>query len=267
MRKTVSRRRPPIVRLTVVVLGPALLGGGLDLGADAASLRAHGAPCPRISEAAKLPLRPGGGQLRGDLDGDHQLDRISIRYAPNSRANCGFLLVVKTHSRVLAARVPEWYKPPQDLKIRDWPFAEPFLAAVVRLDAQRSQVVVARSHGASVVKVSLYGLVGPKLLLLHFHPRVYQHELGLFGSVGTGDTNARCVRGGPLVLLSRGPTDTSGRRWFVTRSEYRLIRRHLWRMRIRTSRSSMQRVNALAHRWGIDAPPFAGCTVADGRRL
>ena len=267
MKKAVGRRRPPIVRLTVVLLGSALLGGGLDLGADAASPRARAATCPRISEAAKLPLRPGGGQLRGDVDGDHQLDRISIRYAPNSRASCGFLLVVKTRSRLLAARVPEWYKPPQDLKIRDWPFAEPFLVAVVQLDAHRSQVVIARSHGASVVKVSLYGLVGRKLLLLHFHPRVYEHELGLFGSAGTGDTNARCARGGPLVLLSRGPTDASGSRWFVTRSEYRLIRRHLWRMRIRTARSSMKRVNALAHRWGIDAPPFAGCTVAHGRRL
>jgi hypothetical protein len=265
--RKVSRRRPPIVRLMVVVVGPALLGCVLGLGADAASLRADAATCPRISEAAKLPLRSDGGQLRGDVDGDHQLDRISIRYAPNSRASCGFLLVVKTRSRVLAARVPEWYKPPQDLKIRDWPFAEPFLVAVVQLDAHRSQVVVARSHGASVVKVSLYGLVGRKLLLLHFHPGVYQDELGLFGSVGTGETNARCVRGGPLVLLSRGPADASGRRWFVTRSEYRLIRRHFWRMRIRTARSSMQRVNALAHRWGIDAPPFAGCTVARGRRL
>ena len=37
------------------------------------------------------------------------------------------MLVVRTASRVLAVRVPEWYKPPQDLAIRDWPFPEPFL--------------------------------------------------------------------------------------------------------------------------------------------
>ena len=265
MGEAAIRHGTSIVRLIVVVVGAALLGGALE--ADAASLRAHRAACPRLSEAATLPLRSGGGQLRGDVDGDRQLDRVSIRYAPKSRASCGFLLVVKTRSHVLAVRVPEWYKPPQDLRIRDWSFPEPFLAAVVQLDAHRSQIVVARSHGASVANVSLYGVVDGKLLLLHFHPRTYQDELGVFGSVGTGDTNARCVRGGPLVLLSRGPTSASGRRWFVTRSEYRLIRRGLRRVRIRTVRSSMRKVNALAHRWGIDERPFAGCTVARGRRL
>jgi hypothetical protein len=235
--------------------------------ADAASLGAHGSTCPRLSEAATLPLRPGGGQLRGDIDGDGRLDRVSIRYAPKSRASCGFLLAVKTGVHVLAVRVPEWYKPPQDLPIRDWTFAEPFLAAVIRLDPHRSQVVVARSHGASVASVSLYGVAGGRLLLLHFHPLIYQDELGLFGTIGSGDTNARCRRGGPLILLSRGPTSASGRRWFVSRSEYRLSGRQIWRTRSRTVRSSMRRANALAHRWGMDAPPFTGCAVARGRRL
>ena len=99
------------------------------------------------------------------------------------------------------------------------------------------------------------------------NPRVYQDELGLFGTIGTGDTNVRCARGGPMVLLSRGPTSASGRRWFVSRSEYRLIKDHLSRVRSRTVRSTMRNVNALAHRWGMDALPFAGCTVARGRRL
>jgi hypothetical protein len=167
---------------------------------------------------------------------------------------------------VLAVRVPEWYKPPQDLRIRDWWLSEPFLAAVVQLEPHRAQIVVARSHGASVVSVSVYGVVGGNLLLLHL-PRPYQYALPLFGTVGTGDTNARCVRGGPLILLGRGPTTATGRRWFLSRSEYRLIANRFWRMRTQTIRSSLRRVNTLARRWGMDALPFTGCTVARGRRL
>jgi hypothetical protein len=223
----------------LVVPAAALIGAGLD--ADAASLHAHGAFCPRISGAEKLPLWPNGGRLRGDIDGDGRPDHVSVRYAPRSRASCGFLLVVATHSRVLATRVPEWYKPPQDLPIRQWSFDEPFLAAVVRLGAHRAQVVVARSHGAAVANVSLYGVVGGRLQLLHFHPRVYQDELGLFGTIGTGDTNVRCSRGGPMVLLSRGPTSASGRRWFISRSEYRLSKDRLSRVRARTVRGSMRK--------------------------
>jgi hypothetical protein len=234
---------------------------------DAAAPVGDGAMCPRISEAAKLPLRPGGGRLRGDVDADDYPDRVSVRYAPTSWASCGFLLVARTRSRVLAVRVPEWYKPPQDLRIRDWWLSEPFLAAVVQLDPHRAQIVVARAHGASVVSVSLYGVVGDKLVLLHFRRPNYEDALPLFGTVGTGDTNARCLRGGPLTLLSRGPTTATARRWFVSRSEYRLIKNRFRRMRTRTIRSSMRRVNTLARRWGMDALPFTGCTVARGRRL
>ena len=205
--------------------------------------------------------------MRGDVDGDGDLDRVSVRYAPKSRASCGFLLVVKTRKRVFAVRVPEWYKPPQDVRIRDWWLPEPFLAAVVQLDPHRAQIVVARSHGAAVVSVSIYGVVDDRLVPLRFHPRFYQDELDLGGTIGTGDTNARCVRGGPLILLGRAPTTASGRRWFVSRSEYRLSKNHFLRIRTRTVRSSMRRVNALAHRWGIDALPFTRCTVARGRRL
>jgi hypothetical protein len=85
--------------------------------------------------------------------------------------------VVRTRTQVLAARVPEWYKPPQDVRIREWSFPEPYLAAVVRLDAHRSQIVVARSHGASVAKVSLYGIAGGRLVLLRFRGSYDPNEL------------------------------------------------------------------------------------------
>jgi hypothetical protein len=175
--------------------------------------------------------------------------------------------VVRTHTQVLAARVPEWYKPPQDVRIRDWPFPEPYLAAVVRLDAHRSQIVVARAHGASVAKVSLYGIVGRRLALLRFRGSDDPDELSLFGTVGTGDTNVRCLRGGPLVFLSKGPLNTAGTKWIITRSEYRLIRDQFRLRGTRTVKSSWRRVNALARHWGMDVLPFEGCTLVRGRRL
>jgi hypothetical protein len=201
------------------------------------------------------------------MDGDGLRDRISVRYAPRARASCGFVLVVKTASRAFAVRVPESYKPPQDLRIRDWPVPDPYLAAAVKLDADHSQVVVPRSHGASVANVSLYGLAGDRLGQLRFHPHTPEDQLSLFGTVGTGSTYARCVRGGPLIVTGIWPRDSSGRRWSAQRSEYRLVGVGFWRIRTLTVKGTRRRIDKLAHRWGMDAAPFTGCVVARGRRL
>jgi hypothetical protein len=224
--------------------------------------------CPRLGDAARLPLRPGGSPLQADVDGDGRRDSVAVRYAPRARASCGFVLVVKAGSRVFAVRVPESYKPPQDLRIRDWPFPEPYLAAAVKLDADRSQIVVARSHGASVANISLYGVVDGTLVPLRFHPRTPDDQLSLFGTVGTGSTYARCVRGGPLIVMEIRPRDSSGRRWSAQRSKYRLVGAGFWRIRTLTVNGSRRKIDALARRWkmGVVAP-FTGCVVARGRRL
>jgi hypothetical protein len=188
------------------------------------------------------------------VDGDGGRDSVTVRYAPHARVSCGFVLVVKTASRVFAVRVPEWYKPSQDLRIRDWPFPEPYLAAAVELGARGSQIVVARSHGASVTNVSLYGLAGDRLAQL-------------FGTVGTGSTYARCVRGGPLIVMGIGPRDTSGRRWLAQKSEYRLAGAGFWPIRTLTVKGTRRRIDALARRWRMGVAPFTGCVVARGRRL
>jgi hypothetical protein len=223
--------------------------------------------CPRLSEAASLPVRTAGGRLRGDIDGDRRLDRVTIRYAASARASCGFVLMVRTARRIVSATLPEWYKPPDDPLIRDWPFPEPYLAAIVQLDAHRSQVVVARWHGASVAVVALYGLAGGRLVPLRFHPRTYRDTLSLFGTVGTGSTYARCVRGGPLIVIGLWPRDSSGEHWAVSRSTYRLAGASLWRTRTRKVEGSRRRIESLAHRWGVDAAPFTRCVVERGRRL
>lgn len=57
-----------------------------------------------------------------------------------------------------------------DLQVRQWQFAEPYVALIVRLKASSSQIVVARWHGAAVVSVGLHGLVKGRLVQLRFVP-------------------------------------------------------------------------------------------------
>jgi hypothetical protein len=226
------------------------------------------ARCPRLPEAADLPYRPGGGRLRGDVDGDGRLDRVSIRYAPAAPASCGILLVVETRSGAFALRVAWEYKPGfGKVRARDVWTPAPYLAAIVQLDPRRSQIVIARNHGASNAFVSFVGLVNGRLALIPFRPRVYADELSLFGSVGVGVTNARCRRGGPLVVFGISPTSYSGKRWYFSREEYRLRNGLLQRTSSTTKTVSRERINALAWQHGLDALPFTGCTIARGRRL
>jgi hypothetical protein len=168
---------------------------------------------------------------------------------------------------VLAVRIPEWYKPPQDLSIRKWWLPEPYLAAIIQLQPRRDQIVVARSEGAANKNVSLYGLVAGRLERLRFRPSMYEDELSLFGTVGTGVTNVRCLRGGPLIVLNEWPTSATGTRWSVARSTYRLARGLLLRTASRTITGSQRRATAQRRAWGFDALPLTGCTVARGRRL
>ena len=222
--------------------------------------------CPKLSEAAKLPERPAGGVLHGDVDGDGFRDRVSIHSAPHARASCGFFLVVETRTRTQSTRVPEWYKAPQDLPVSQWTFAVPYVALIVRLDVDRSQVVVAREHGASVVNVSLYGIARGKLRVLHFFPKLYEDKLSLYGTV-TGDTNARCRSGGPLIVLSRGPTNATGTRWRFDRTDYRLSADRFSATGRQSAVVSEGKAPMLSQRWGFDVRPFTGCAVARGRRL
>ena len=246
--------------------GLVLLGVALQMGGATSAAPGGVVSCPKLSEAAKLPERPAGGVLRGDIDGDGNRDRASIHFAHRAPVSCGFFLVVETRTRALSVRVPEWYKPPQDLAVSEWPFVEPFVALIVRLDAHRSQVVVAREHGAAVVTISLYGIVNGKLEPLEF-PAPDLEKLFLFGTVGTGDTNVRCRRGGPLIELGRSPTSAVGKRWRFDRTVYRLVTGRF--VIIGTAprcRAPSTGCNALSE-WGFDVKPFTGCVVARGRRL
>jgi hypothetical protein len=104
-------RRGGRLPLAIIATASALAVAIATQNRASASWSAVG-PCPKLSEAANLPQRPGGGVLRGDIDGDGVRDRVTIHYAPRARASCGFVLVVETRRRTLAARVPQTYKPP-----------------------------------------------------------------------------------------------------------------------------------------------------------
>ena len=257
-------RTLPGLSLCLVV---ALFGAAAASGPVARSASSAG-KCPRLSEASQLAYRPGGGRLRGDVDGDGRRDEVSIRYAPSAPASCGIVLVVETRSKNFAMRVAWEYKPGfGKIAARDVWSAEPFVAAIVRLGRRDAQIVVARDRGAANAFVSFIGVVRGKLVLLPFQPREYADELSLFGSVGTGVTNARCGRGGPLVVLGLGPTSSTGKRRSFTRTEYRLAGGRLRKTRSRTIRSSRRRIEGFAQAQGFDALPFTGCVIARGRRL
>jgi len=177
------------------------------------------------------------------------------------------VLVVETRARVLALRVAWEYKTAGTARARDVWTQEPFLAAIVQLDPRRSQIVVARDHGAANASVSFVGLVEGKLAFLPFRPREYLDELSLFGSVGTGVTNARCRCGGPLVVLGIGPMSYSGKRWYFSRTEYRLASGQLHKTSSSTTKAARAKVYSIAKEHGMEALPFTGCVIARGRRL
>ena len=99
-------RTLPGLSLCLVV---ALFGGAAASGPVAKSAVSAG-KCPRLSEVSHLAYRPGGGRLRGDVDGDGRRDEVSIRYAPSAPASCGIVLVVETRSKNLAMPVAWEYQ-------------------------------------------------------------------------------------------------------------------------------------------------------------
>jgi hypothetical protein len=211
------------------------------------------ARCPTLEEAVNLPEKPGGGVLRGDVDGDGRADHATIRFALRARASCGFFLVVETSKQALSVRIPEWYKPPQDLLVSEWWPAEPFVALIVRLDTRLAQVVVARSHSASFANVSLYGIVRGKLKLLPLRGSgATPNELSLFGGV-MSSTQVRCRRGGPLIELTWG-------------GAYKRFRRTDYRLADGAFVIASRRATVKPTLNG-DVEPFTGCAVTRGRRL
>lgn len=219
-----------------------------------------------------LPPRPEqltrrGAAVRADVDGDGRRDLVTIRADRGAPASCGFYLDVASRRRHLSIRVPESYKPPQDLPVAQWPFPDPYVATVVQLGRRGAQIVVSRWHSASNANVGIYAVVGGALRAVRFPPPFLGTTLSLFGTTGTGDTEVRCRRGGPLIVSGVYALDPVGHRWRLDRTDYALVRA---RFRV-VRRSSLTFLDVqrerVARRARLSVPPFSGCTVARGRKL
>jgi hypothetical protein len=115
------------------------------------------------------------------------------------------VLVVETRAKVFALPVAWEYEPGLgNVRARDVWTPEPYLAAIVQLDPRRSQLVIARNHGASNAFVSFVGIADGKLVLLPFRPREYgtQYRLteGLLQRTSSTTTTASRKR---INTLSR----------------------------------------------------------------
>jgi hypothetical protein len=166
----------------------------------------HAAPCPSEANAAQLPVRPGDPGLRVDLDGDGQVDRVVIRYAPRSFARCAFFLVYELSGRkALASRLPPG--DPQEARyiardaLREW--HDPSLALVVRVRRGTLDTVVTMGHGASVSIDELFGVVGGRLRPL------LSYDVGGFASGGTWSWG--CAGDGRIAKRWVGPTKWNGK--------------------------------------------------------
>ena len=102
----------------------------------------------------------------------------------------------------------------------------PGIGTVVRLGGGgRSQFIVGRWEGASTSFMSLYGVLNGKLVMIPFHGGpAADSRIGLgFGGTAAASTSVRCVRGGPLTILSLSGWVEKGKRFSrFSRYTYRL---------------------------------------------
>jgi hypothetical protein len=216
------------------------------------------APCPRLQQAPSLPLRPHGGLLRGDVDGDGRRDRVTIHYAPRARATCGFLVVVKTRHRTYAAVLPA---PDKGIvrTARDYArtYPEPALGALVRIRHQGSTVVVPISHGASTVQAKPYWIYRGRLVAAY-------SGFTFYGSIAANN-QVECYQSagsGIVVETAEWPFDASGKRWGFART---FLHARRGRLKVTAKWSSVvgqAAADRLARRWHLGEPPFRSCTVA-----
>ena len=243
------------MRLSLALAAAALL---VATHADAAARTF--APCPRLADATRLPLRPGSHTLRGDVDGDGTRDRVTVHYAKWARSSCAFLLTVETSNGTHAAVAPAYGKGIVEsgyAHAREYP--EPALGSLVRIRKRGLVVMVALSHGASTVQVRPYWLARGELL-------ASRYDLTAYGSIAHNN-QVDCYRGagsGEIVETGESIANSAGTRWAFGRTISRLTDHGFERVKTTSLRVGTKHARALERRWGLGYPPFRGCTVAGG---
>lgn len=241
-------------------LGLALAVAVLLVAAHADAASRKFAPCPRLGDAMRLPLRPGSQVLHGDVDGDGTRDRVTVRYAKWARSSCAFLVTVETSHRVHAAIAPAYGKGIAEsgyAHAREYP--EPALGSLVRIRERGLVVIVALSHGASTVQVRPYWVargraIGPRYDLNVYGSIAYNHQVDCYGDPGSG----------LIVETGESLANGAGTRWAFGRTISRLTDHALERVKTATLTVGTKKARALERRWHLGGPPFRRCTVAGG---
>jgi hypothetical protein len=243
------------MRLGLVLAAAALL---FATHADASARKF--APCPRLADATRLPLRPGSHVLHGDVDGDGTRDRVTIHYAKWARSSCAFLVTVETSNGVHAAIAPAYGKGIVESgyqHAREYP--EPALGSLVRVRSRGLVVMAALSHGASTVQVRPYWLARGRLVA----PRV---DLTAWGSIAENN-QVNCYRGagsGLIVETNEWIANDAATRWGFLRTVWRLTDHGLLRLKKTSLTVGTKKAHALERRWYLGGRPFFSCTVAGG---
>jgi hypothetical protein len=241
-------------------LGLALFAVTLVAAAHVEAATTRFTPCPRLDEATRLPLRPGGHVLHGDVDGDGSRDRVSIHYAKWARSACAFLVTVETSHGVSVARAPAYGKGIVEsgyAHAREYP--EPALGSLVRIRKHGLVVMVVLSHGASNVVSRPYWLARGRLVGPRYH-------LTAYGSIAHNN-QLDCYRGagsGLVVETAEWIANDAATRWAFRRTVLQLNDRGIRQVKTTRLTVSTKRAHVLERRWGLGYPPFRNCTFAGG---
>jgi hypothetical protein len=224
-----------------------------------AAARERFAPCPRFADAVRLPLRPGGHALHGDVDGDGNRDRVAVHYAKWARASCAFLLTVESRGRTWAAVVPAYDKGiVRSGYYHAHYYPEPVAGSLVRLGKHGLVVVAALSHGASTIQAKPFWLYRGRF--------VSGREVDFYGSIAH-NLQINCYRGagsGYLVETAEWIANDGATKWSFRRAISRLDGRRLRHVRTTTLTVGTRRAHQLERRWRLGAHPFFSCTAAGG---
>jgi hypothetical protein len=186
-----------------VLLAAACLAAGCSHGTK----RVAPAPCARARAAAEAA--PATNALRGDVDGDGAIDRVSlVRLRPEAR--CGAVLLLRTGHRTLARPIATHAAPPV-----------PRLNGLAALGSGRKlYIVVTTDEGASTAFAQVFSARSGRLIEL----AIRGPDAGGFAYLGsvTHYGGVDCVRGRPGLVEERTYSTLASSRPWLYRTFYGL---------------------------------------------
>jgi hypothetical protein len=224
--------------------------------------------CPRSHDLARLRTRSIGPSLRGDVNGDGTVDRISVRAVLNAPVSCGFFVVATSRKHVYSSVIPMSNLPQRTirslLKMQGAVSgAAPVVSALVPVEPGRGLVVaVTVEHGASMGSAALFSTRGNRLVRLRIKGKYPDNTLAYDGVVTTM-AGVDCVapnRSGRIVagdyFLLPGSITPGTERWGLRRTFYRVVGTTL-----RVTRKIRRTLAGPASRARLQPPEFRGSAL------